>query len=163
MQKKDSAEVVLARLLAVDLLPMYKLEKSKDIQNGWAVQGLNIPTTRKAMKKMFLSFTDKVKTNFKQELAAKIRNRNRFSISLDEWTSIKNQRYLGLNLHLDDVTLQSLKMVRIKGPMAAECCLDLIKKRLEDFGLSLQEHIVGMVTDGDSVMIKTGRLSGITH
>ena len=63
MQEKDSAEVVLARLLAVDLLPMYKLEKSKDIQNGRAAQGLNIPTTRKAMKKMFLSFTDKIKTN----------------------------------------------------------------------------------------------------
>ena len=43
MQKKYSAEIVLARLLAVDLLPMYKLEKSKDIQNGWAAQGLNIP------------------------------------------------------------------------------------------------------------------------
>ena len=47
--------------------------------------------------------------------------------------------------------------------MTAECCLDLIKKRLEDFGLSLQEHIVGMVTDGASIMIKTGRLSGIIH
>jgi len=67
LQKKDSAEVVLARLLAVDLSPMYKLEKIKDIQNGWAAQGLKIPTTRKAMKKWFLSFTDKIKTNFKQE------------------------------------------------------------------------------------------------
>ena len=35
-QKKDSAEVVLARLLAVDLSPMYKLEKIKDIQNRWS-------------------------------------------------------------------------------------------------------------------------------
>ena len=70
---------------------------------------------------------------------------------------------MSLNLDLDDVTLQSLGMVRIKGPMTAECCLDLIKKRLEDFGLSLQEHIVGMVTDGASVTIKTGRLSGIIH
>ena len=123
--KKDSAEVVLARLLAVDLLPMYKLEKSKDI--------------------------------------ARISNKNRFSLSLDEWTSIKNQRYVGLNLHLNDVTLQSLGMVRIKGTMTAECCLDLIKKRLKDFGLTLQEHIVGMVTDGASVIIKTGRLSSIIH
>ena len=163
MQKKDSAEVVLARLLAVELLPMYKLEKSKDIQNGWAAQGLKIPTTRKAMKEMILSFTDNIKTNFKRERAARIKNKNRFSISLDEWTSIKNQRYMGLNSHLNDVTLQSLGMVRIKGPMTAECCLDLIKKRLEDFGLTLQEHIVGMVTDGASVMIKTGRLSNIIH
>lgn len=163
LQKKDCAEVVLARLLAVDLLPMYKLEKSKDIQNGWAAQGLKIPTTRKAMKKMFLSFTDKIKTNFKQELAAKISDKDRFSISLDEWTSIKNQRYMGLNLHLNDATVQSLGMVRIKGSMTAENGLDLVKKRLEDFGLTLQDHIVGMVTDGASVMVKTGRLSGIIH
>ena len=54
-------------------------------------------------------------------------------------------------------------MVRIKGPITAECCLDLIKKRLKDFGLTLQEHIVGIVTDGASVMIKTGRLSSIIH
>ena len=47
LQKKDSAEVVLARLLTVDLLPMYKLEKSKDIQNSWATQGLKIPTQEK--------------------------------------------------------------------------------------------------------------------
>jgi len=76
LQKKDSAELVLVRLLAVDLLPMYKLEKSKDIQNCWVAQGLKIPTKRKAMKKVFLSFTDKIKTNFKQELAAQISNEN---------------------------------------------------------------------------------------
>ena len=115
------------------------------------------------MIKVFLSFTDKIKTNFKQELVARIRNRNRFSISLDEWMSIKNQRYVGLNLHLNDVTLQSLGMARIKGPMTAECCLDLTKKRLKDFWLSLQEHIVGIETNGASVMIKAGKLSGIIH
>ena len=131
MQKKDSAKVVLARLLAVDLLPMHKLEKSKDIQNGWAAQGLNIPTTHKAMKKMFLSFTDKIKTNFNLELAERISNKNRFAISLDEWTSIKNQRHVSLNLHLNDAVLQPLGMVRIKGPITAYCCPDLIKKRLK--------------------------------
>ena len=47
--------------------------------------------------------------------------------------------------------------------MTAECCLYLVKKRLEDFGLTMKDHIVGMVTNGTSVMIKTGRLSGIIH
>ena len=47
--------------------------------------------------------------------------------------------------------------------MTAECCIDFIMKRLEDFGLILLEHVVGMVTDGASVMIKTGRLFGIIH
>ena len=71
LAEKNSAEVVFARLLAVDFLAKYKLEKSKEIQNDWVAPGLKIPTTRKAMKKIFLSFTDKIKTNFKQELAEK--------------------------------------------------------------------------------------------
>ena len=83
LAEKNSAKVVLARLLAIDLLPMYKSEKSKDIQNGWAAQGLKILTTRKAMKEMFFSYADKIKTNW-QELAARISNKYRFSISLDE-------------------------------------------------------------------------------
>ena len=45
--------------------------------------------------------------------------------------------------------------------MTAECCLYLLKKQLEDFGLTMKDNIVGMVTDGASVMIKTGMLSGI--
>ena len=37
--------------------------------------------------------------------------------------------------------------------MTAECCLYIINKRLKDFELTLQDHIVGMVTDGASVMM----------
>ena len=36
-------------------------------------QGLKI-STRKAMKKMFLWFTDKIKTKLKQKLASRIKN-----------------------------------------------------------------------------------------
>ena len=64
------------------------------------------------MKKMVFF---RLQTNFKQELAARINNKQKFSISLDEWTSIKNQRYVGLNLHLSDATLQSRGMLRIEG------------------------------------------------
>ena len=46
-------------------------------------------------------------------------------------------------------------MVRIKESMTTFCCLYLTKKQLEDFRLTMQDHIVGMVTDGAS-MIKTG-------
>ena len=38
-------------------------------------QGLKILTRRKAVKKMFLSFTDKIKANLKQKLASRIRNK----------------------------------------------------------------------------------------
>ena len=46
---KDSSELVLARMVAVDLISIYKLLKSIDIQRGWAAQGLKIPSSRQAI------------------------------------------------------------------------------------------------------------------
>ncbi|KAL1447382.1 hypothetical protein WDU94_012282, partial [Cyamophila willieti] len=42
--------------------------------------------------------------------------------------------------------------------MTAEVCVDLLKERLACFGLSLDEDIVAIVTDGPNVMLKVGRL-----
>ena len=54
--KKDSgsAEDVLAKLVILDKISFYRLEKSEGIQRGWRAEGLQIPATRKNMRKMFL-------------------------------------------------------------------------------------------------------------
>ena len=93
----------------------------------------------------------------------KIAEGERFSISLDEWTSTKNQRYMYLNLHLSDHTVYCLGMDRIEGSMTSEDAVEMIGKKLEEFGVDLHCHIVGMVTDGASVMMKLGRISEIIH
>jgi hypothetical protein len=54
-------------------------------------------------------------------------------------------------------------MKRIIGSMKAEDAVAMIEAKLNDFGLCLQDDILGMVTDGASVMVKTGRLSNVVH
>ena len=51
-----------------------KLRKARRVKMV-RFQGLKISTKRKAMKKMFLSFTDKIKANLKQKLASRLRNK----------------------------------------------------------------------------------------
>lgn len=162
-QKKDPPELVLARLVALDSLPFYKLEKSRDIQNLFRGQGLKVPSSRQGMRAMFVSYAEKMKGMQKSALEKMAQNGQRFSLSLDEWTSTKIKRYMCVNLHLNESKVISLGMKRINGSMKAEDAVMIIQEKLSQFGLNLNEHIVGIVTDGAAVMEKTGRLSQVLH
>ena len=72
------------------------------------------------------------------------------SVTLDKYTSTRSRRYMSLNLHCDS-DLVNLGMVRIKGSMPAERVENLMKKRLHEFGLKM-EDIIAATTDGAGVM-----------
>jgi hypothetical protein len=90
-----------------------------------------------------------------------LENGERFSLSTDEWTSLKNRRFAGLNLHGKKVRL--LGMIRIKGSMTSERGKEIIQRKLSEFGLDLTKHIVATVTDGAAVMRKMGELMDVEH
>ena len=68
---------------------------------------------------------------------------------------------MNLNLHYDS-DLVNLGMVRIKGFMPAERVENLVKERLPEFGLKM-EDIVAATTDGASVMKSFGRMICCVH
>lgn len=58
----------------------------------------------------------------------------KFSISLDEWTSLKNIRYLNINVHYcgdeyKEVKNLNLGMIKIEGKCGADTMLDLVSYR----------------------------------
>ena len=83
------------------------------------------------------------------------------SVTLDEYTSTRSRRHMNLNLHYDSDPV-NLGMVRIKGSMPAERVENLVKKRLHEFGLKM-EDIVAATTDGASVMKSFGRMICCVH
>ena len=83
------------------------------------------------------------------------------SVTLDQHTSTRNRRYINLNLHSDSDPV-NLGMVRIKGSMPADRVENLVKERLHEFGLKM-EDIVGATTDGASVMKSFGRMICCVH
>ena len=52
----------------------------------------------------------------------------------------------------------NLGLVRISGSLPADKCIELIDKKLQEFGLAFDKDIVCITTDGASVMKKVGRL-----
>ena len=63
---------------------------------------------------------------------------------------------MNLNLHYDSDPVV-LEMVRIKGSMLAERAENLVKEKLNEFGLKM-EDIVATTTDGANVMKSFGRM-----
>ena len=81
---------------------------------------------------------------------------------LGKYASVRNQRYLNINLHLS-TKFWNLGMTPITGPFSAEKIVGLVDNKLSDFNLFMKRHIIASVTDGAFVMKKFGRLSGIEH
>ena len=82
----------------------------------------------------------------------------RFSLTFDEWMSIKNPRYLNVNAHIED-EFWSLGLARVVGSLPAEKSIELVQKVYKQFMLNYDEDVVCITTDGVSVMQKVERLS----
>ena len=78
----------------------------------------------------------------------------RFVLLFDEWTG-KNIRYLTIKRSRIQCRLINLGMVRVWSSQKAETILELVTKKIKDFGLAIDD-IVAFVTDGASIMMKLG-------
>lgn len=61
-------------------------------------------------------------------LAAHKYSDKRFSLTFDEWTSMKNRRYININVHAND-TFWNLGLARVHGSMPATKGIEIIEKK----------------------------------
>lgn len=153
---------IIVQLVAVDGLTFNQLAKSVVIRRALKSDGYNLPKSRATITKIFMEERAKVKENLKNKLKALKESGQRFSLSLDESTSVRNRRYMNLNIH-DKNNFYSLGMVRITGTMNFAKAKDLVAKRLAEFGLEFESDIVSTITDGAAVMKKFGRETAPLH
>lgn len=85
----------------------------------------------------------------------------KFSLTLDEWTSIRNRRYLNINIHSNS-TFFNLGLILISGKCPAEEIERLTEIKLNEFNLSMTD-IVAATIDGAAVMVKFGRSISAMH
>ena len=69
---------------------------------------------------------------------------------------------MNINVH-KQTNHWSLGLVSIKGSFTRERVEEAVRKKLNDFGLDLNKHIVGCTTDGASVTMKFGRAISSEH
>ena len=113
------------------------------------------------VKSIIISFSQTLKSDIKKMIEIKKVAGKFCSVTLDEYTRTRSRRYMNSNLHYDSDPV-NLGLVRIKGFMPAERVKNLVKERLHEFGLKM-EDIVAATTDGASVIRSFGRMICCVH
>ena len=123
--------------------------------------GFNVPKSARTIRNIVINYAGDIRKNFIGTLAKKTTNGERYSLTFDEWSSLRNRRYMNINIH-DRNDFYNLGLVRVFGSMPAEKCIELLEQKLNSFGIRMKE-IVGLTTDGASVMVNVGKLAEGDH
>jgi hypothetical protein len=164
LRNDNGMEATVARMAACDGVPFSLFTKSADMRRIMARAGYDdLPRSATGVQSVVLRQANSVRSIIKSELQCRRKKGSGFSLSFDEWTSVRNRRYIGINVHEIGEKYWCLGIVRVSGTMPAEKCVELLKERLHQFDLNLDKDIVGICTDGASVMTKVGKLISAEH
>ena len=151
-------------MTACDGLSFRVIVKSPDMRRLMLLAGFSdFPRSQTALKNIVLRHAQKLRTVVSTELQQLRKMGKHFSVTFDEWTSVRNRRYMCVNVHADGPKFWSLGLVRVWGSMPSEKCIELLRCRLTAFGLNLDTDIVAICTDGASVMCRVGKLLSAEH
>ena len=158
--KKSLAEW-LCILVIEDGISFNVIKKSRFLKAAFFHMGLagynSHNTIRNTAYKYLDTCKDRVRADIKANTAAGIK----YGVVADEWSSINSRQYMNVCIATADSTV-GLGLVRCKGSITAEKTVELIEKRIQMYGLNI-EDLVGFCSDGASVMKKAGRQMNIPH
>ena len=152
----------IARMMAVDGISANQIARSRFIRDSFSRKGVNPPHSHTTVMNLMYEHYEFVVKEIKYEIGEQLSQGLRFSVTLDEYTSIANRRYLNVNVHSVNKHW-NLGMLQIKGSMTSERLLTSLRNKLDEFGLDLKTHIVCVITDVASVMVKFGKLLPCEH
>lgn len=161
VESQNTLPAILSRLTALDGLPFSIFIKSPDLRRCLNAMGFkDLPQSANTVRQMVFNYAKTLKDALRDEIQKSKLSGSRFSVTLDEWTSQRNRRYLNLNLHGFNGTpyFYCLGLLRINGSYSAEKCIESVDLRLKEFGLCLEHDIVNLTTDGCAMMIKVGKI-----
>lgn len=149
-------------MVAEDGVTFNVLATSQTIRQMFEVTtGKRMPSSPTTIRDTMLGFYDQSKSKMIQEFSVMKAEGKKISLTLDEWTSAANRRYMNLNVH-GFGEFWNLGLARIKGTFTSEACLELVQIKLLEFELSMFD-VMGICTDGAAVMKRFGRLTERNH
>lgn len=162
VEDQDAPETLdrfISRMDSVDGIPFVRFTISKDIRSGLEARGFDkIPRSPNSIRKRVLDYTFYVQEEIRKDIA-ELRVKFKLSLSLDEWSSISNRRYLNINVHANGRVI-NLGLHRITGSAKTNKILQLLIDVLADYGLELKRDIISITTDAATVMTCLGKMVG---
>ena len=157
-----SLPAILARMTACDGLSFNVFTTSLDIRRSISALGHSIPKSVSGVRDQVVKYGQQLREEVKRSIHISKSKGAYFSLTLDEWTSVQNKRYLNINIHGND-SFWNLGLIRIRGRFSSEACSNVIVHKLNEFGVNFEKDIVAITTDGCSMMKKLGRSIASLH
>ena len=157
-KKKKSLSEEIARLAAKDGISYQTIENSEFIQTSLRNMGYTFPKGHGKAAKEVEKFCIEAKSIVKKKIEKRKNQGEKFCLSTDEYTSLRNRRYININVHATGGVHYNLGLIRVVGSMPAEKMVQAIEIKLKEFDLDSSKDILCTVNDGASVMLKLGRL-----
>ena len=116
----------MSRLAAEDNFSIKGITKSTFIRQSLTrdFPKRTIPKNQSGMMELIQNYYDQVKETIKQRLTVIKQKGGKFSASIDEWTSLKNVRYINVNIHysieINKTQHINLGMIKIEGSCPSE-------------------------------------------
>ncbi|CAH0398760.1 unnamed protein product [Chilo suppressalis] len=96
-------EIRVARMAALDGIPLSKFCTSVDLRHVFKKSGYDLPKSPTTITKIVLELCDNTKKTLINLLKEMKSKNERFTMTLDEWTSTRNKRYMNINIHNKDL------------------------------------------------------------
>jgi len=93
---------IVAELAAVDRISFNTIATSRQMRHAFLVRGCRLPDTERNVRNLVMIFFYQLKSNIKEKFKMKKWAGKFCSVTLDEYTSTRNRRYINLNLHCDE-------------------------------------------------------------
>lgn len=116
--KRDSLQQIVATLVAKDGIPVNSICKSSFIRDSLSLRGYKLSTDANTIMNLVHNYYEIAK----QKVIAEIEGlkSGKFSLTLDEWTSTRNRRYINVNIHSNNGVFFNLGLIRIIGSCPAD-------------------------------------------
>lgn len=164
-KKVNSVEHIVSKMASLDGLPLKTFCTSEELKKLFSKSVHKLPSSLNSIKKMIIQAYEELKTAMIIEIQELKSDGVKFAVTLDEWTSNRNQRYLNINIFSPhfrgDAPYKNLGLIRISCKGTAEHCLNILKKKLNCFDISLDKDIICLTSDGASVMTALGRAAKV--
>ena len=140
----------------MDRISFYTLATSEDIRHYIRLRGYTPWDCHVTISREVHKYAEEVRVKIRADLHQKAQQGVRFSVTTDEYTSLKITRYCCVNIHLPGEHIP-LGMIRVTGSLTAERAKEILEDKLRQFEIE-DGHLVATTADGASVMKKMGRL-----
>lgn len=150
---------IVAKLVAVDGFSIRSVCNSEFIRESFSIRGMSLPKSETTIKTLIFNKFEVIKMEIKKKIHREIKENCRFSVVLDEWTSLRNRRYLNVCLLGTNNLLLNLGMLHMPGKCGAEQIRSALDNKLNDYDVNFQNCIVATITDGPNVMKKFSKES----